>query len=93
MSIYDEDPDTGLIRPVLPPVSDEDVTAARERATAERYAALERMEVWQAPSGRLHLRQGCSGGAPRNRMRRLRISREEFDAATRCRCLSTWRVK
>lgn len=36
-SIYDYDPDTGLPRPVPQPDTDEQVTALREAATAERY--------------------------------------------------------
>ena len=61
-------------------------------------------EFWRAPSGRIHSLQRCSGGAPANRMRRVRFTRAEFDrtvvgvapldvegdVVTRCRC-AKWR--
>lgn len=44
MSIHDYDPDTGLLRQPAkwpPPLSDDEVTAAREEATRERYLILD----------------------------------------------------
>jgi hypothetical protein len=51
-----------------------------------------KMTVWQAPSGRLHLRASCSGGAGPSRMTKIRVTQEQFTAATRCRCLPTWKA-
>jgi hypothetical protein len=61
-----------------------------------------KLTLWRSPSGRLHLRQTCSGGGPANRMRRVRVTVEDLqatwdecvaeraDPSTRlCRCV--WR--
>jgi hypothetical protein len=49
------------------------------------------MTVFRAPSGRLHLRPSCSGGAAVKRMSKLQITEAEFAAADRCRCLTKFR--
>jgi hypothetical protein len=56
-----------------------------------------RQMFWRSPSGRIHSLRSCSGGAPVNRMRKVQLTRAEFDARTlhgpidssRCRC-ATW---
>ncbi len=38
------------------------------------------VDLWRSPSGRLHLRQTCSGGAPAQRMTPVRIPESELEA-------------
>jgi hypothetical protein len=46
---------------------------------------------WKAPSGRIHGMLHCSGnGRPRD-TKRVKLTREQFDAANLCRC-ARWRV-
>jgi hypothetical protein len=54
--------------------------------------AIPKMLVWKAPSGILHLRATCSGAASRNDMRKIRITKDQFSKAVRCRCLQTFRT-
>jgi hypothetical protein len=55
----------------------------------------ERMKVWKSPSGRLHLRNTCSGsGGPSTRARGGRwilVTESAFATAERCRCLPRFR--
>lgn len=54
---------------------------------------------WRSPSGRVHSLRGCSGGPGPHRMRRVELTRTEFEARQlygddtsrqRCRC-ATWK--
>jgi hypothetical protein len=60
-SIYDIDPETGFFRDPLPPVPDELITAAREKAVAERYAVLD-AQVKCPDGGACH--HFCGHGMP-----------------------------
>jgi hypothetical protein len=55
----------------------------------------ERMKVWRSPSGRLHLRNTCSGsGGPTTRTRGgkwIQVTKAELAASDRCRCLPRFR--
>lgn len=48
MTIYDIDPESGDFRDKPPALSDEETTQAREKATAYRYAVLERKAAYRA---------------------------------------------
>jgi hypothetical protein len=54
---------------------------------------IQKMTVWQTRSGRLHLRWQCTGSGPKSLQRKVRVTREQFDAAERCRCLRDWRAE
>lgn len=61
---------------------------------------MNKQEFWRSPSGRIHGMKNCSGAGPASRMKRVMLTREEFDARTpndrvplgesRCRC-ARWR--
>lgn len=58
----------------------------REPGHPKRHSkAGDTMTVWRAPSGRLHLRKGCSGGTTGARI--AKITYQEYALGTRCPCL------
>lgn len=77
MSVYSEDPDGGDPRTGLAPVPDDEVSAARERATAARYAAIDR----HAMAEEVRTLIWC---ALRTEARRLAATADGRDDAERC---------
>lgn len=61
----------------------------------------EKQEFWKSPAGRIHGMRSCSGGSSVKRMRKVRLTREEFEAlgrmspeVSKSRCLcATWRTR
>lgn len=56
---------------------------------------IDRLIVWQSPSGRLHKRQRCSGNGQSRNTHKIAITVADLDAARAdrkvCRCLA-WTV-
>jgi len=76
------------------------VAAGYNAAVAGRRTALSievrtwdsRMHLWLAPSGRLHWMASCSGGPGRRRLSRASVTKTEYEAAERCRCVPAWKA-
>lgn len=45
-----------------------------------------KVPFWRSPSGRIHWLRSCSGGGGRLTMRRVHLTRAQFDAAVKCKC-------
>lgn len=53
---------------------------------------IQRMTVWQSASGRIHAYWQCSAAGPKSLQKRIKVTAEQYDAATRCRCLRGWKT-
>lgn len=68
---------------------------ALEQAAAELEAALAPatsplMTLYASPSGRLHKNRGCTAGGPAARMTEVKLDRDTWAEADRCRCALAW---
>lgn len=57
----------------------------------------DRMTVWKTVGGHLHRRATCSGGPGHagvrsGQQRLVRVTRAEFEATERCRCMGEWKA-
>jgi hypothetical protein len=67
------------------------IDGRRIRPSVEVRTWDPRMHLWLAPSGRLHWQRMCSGGAGRRNVR-TSVTRDQFEAAVKCRCVPVWKA-